>query len=60
MISRRLPLAAAIAYSTTDEVAPAKVLKEFADKVDKYKIRGGVLEGRTDVFVSSTKCRTNF
>jgi len=36
----------AIAYSTTDEVAPAKILKEFADKVDKYKIRGGVMEGK--------------
>ncbi len=35
----------AIAYSTTDEVAPAKVLKEFADKNDKYKIRGGVMNG---------------
>jgi large subunit ribosomal protein L10 len=36
----------AIAYSATDVVAPAKVLKEFADKVEKYKIRGGVMEGK--------------
>ena len=36
----------AIAYSTTDVIAPAKVLKEFADKVEKYKIRGGVMEGK--------------
>lgn len=36
----------AIAYSTDDVVAPAKALKEYADKFEKFKIRGGVMEGK--------------
>lgn len=36
----------AIAYSLTDAVAPARVLREFADKNDKLKLKGGWLEGK--------------
>ena len=36
----------AIAYSKTDLIAPAKVLKEYAGKYDKLKLKGGILEGR--------------
>lgn len=36
----------AIAYSTGDVVAPAKVVKEFADKYEKLNIKGGILEGK--------------
>lgn len=36
----------AIAYSTSDIVAAAKVVKEYADKFDKLTIKGGVLEGK--------------
>ncbi|MDF2925337.1 MAG: ribosomal protein [Paenibacillaceae bacterium] len=35
----------AIAFST-DVVAPAKILAEFAKKNDKLEIKGGVVEGR--------------
>lgn len=37
----------AIGYSTDDVIAPAKVLKGFADKFDKFKIKGGVMDGKT-------------
>jgi large subunit ribosomal protein L10 len=36
----------AIAYSSSDIVAAAKVVKEYADKFDKLTIKGGVLEGK--------------
>ena len=36
----------AIAYSTDDVVAPAKALKEYADKFDKFKLKAGVMEGK--------------
>ena len=35
----------AIAISETDAVAPAKVLKKFADKVESFKILAGYLDG---------------
>lgn len=36
----------AIAISTTDPVAPAKVISEFAKKYDKLEIKAGVVEGK--------------
>ena len=36
----------AIAYSSEDVIAPAKVMKEFADKFEKLNIKGGATEGR--------------
>lgn len=36
----------AIAFSTQDVVAPAKILSDFAKKNDALKIKGGVVEGR--------------
>lgn len=36
----------AIAYSETDVVAPAKLIKEYAGKFDKLKIKGGIFEGK--------------
>jgi len=36
----------AIAFSTTDAVAPAKILNDFAKKNDALKLKGGVVEGR--------------
>jgi large subunit ribosomal protein L10 len=35
-----------VAYSKVDPVAPAKVLQKFAKDNDKFKIKGGFLEGR--------------
>lgn len=35
----------AMAYSSTDATAPARVLAEFAKKADKLEIKGGVVEG---------------
>ncbi len=35
----------AIALSSEDIIAPAKVTKEFADKFDKITIKGGAMEG---------------
>ena len=35
----------AIAISKDDAVAPAKILKEYADKIESFEIRGGFLEG---------------
>jgi large subunit ribosomal protein L10 len=34
----------AIAYSTKDVVAPAKVLQKYADKIEAFTIKGGVME----------------
>jgi large subunit ribosomal protein L10 len=36
----------AIAFSTGDIVAPAKILTEFAKKNDKLSVKAGVVEGR--------------
>lgn len=36
----------AIAYSTEDLFAPAKVMKQFADKYEKLLLKGGVIEGK--------------
>jgi large subunit ribosomal protein L10 len=36
----------AIAFSTGDIVAPAKILTEFAKKNDKMSVKAGVVEGR--------------
>ncbi|MNH92350.1 50S ribosomal protein L10 [compost metagenome] len=36
----------AIAFSTNDAVAPAKILNDFAKKNDALEIKGGVVEGR--------------
>ena len=35
----------ALALSYDDPVAPAKILKEYADKLKDFDIRGGILEG---------------
>ena len=35
----------AIAFSTEDVVAPAKILNDFAKKNDKLEIKAGVIEG---------------
>ena len=35
----------AIAISYDDPVAPAKVLKEYAEKIESFELRGGFLEG---------------
>lgn len=35
----------AIAYSTEDMLAPAKFMKQYADKYDKLDLKGGILEG---------------
>ncbi|MEI6602214.1 MAG: 50S ribosomal protein L10 [Clostridia bacterium] len=37
----------AFAMSTTDVVAPAKVMAEFAKKFEKLDIKAGVVEGKT-------------
>ena len=34
----------AIAYSTKDVVAPAKVLQKYADKIEAFTIKGGAME----------------
>lgn len=36
----------AIAYSKDEMTAPAKVVKQYADKFDVMKIKGGVFEGK--------------
>ncbi len=35
----------ALAISFDDPIAPAKILKEYADKIETFEIRGGILEG---------------
>lgn len=35
----------AIAISLDDPIAPAKILKEYAEKVETFEIRGGILDG---------------
>ena len=36
----------AVAYSTEDMMAPAKVSKKFADEFEKLSIKGGIIEGK--------------
>jgi large subunit ribosomal protein L10 len=36
----------AVAYSFEDAVAPAKVIRDFADDHDKFEIKGGFLDGK--------------
>lgn len=36
----------AIAYSTEDLIAPAKVMKQYADKYAHLSLKGGVIEGK--------------
>lgn len=36
----------AVAFSNEDAIAPAKVLKKFADSVDALEIKGGFIEGK--------------
>lgn len=35
----------AIAYSAEDPIAPAKIIKEYADKVKTFEIKGGFIDG---------------
>ncbi|MGN1408690.1 MAG: 50S ribosomal protein L10 [Eubacteriales bacterium] len=35
----------AIAISANDPIAPAKILKEYAEKIETFEIRGGILDG---------------
>ena len=35
----------AIAFSQTDPLAPAKVMKEFADKIECFEIKAGFIDG---------------
>ena len=35
----------ALAISMDDPVAPAKILKEYADKIETFELRGGFVEG---------------
>ena len=36
----------AVAFSKEDMIAPAKFMKQYADKYDKLNLKGGVLEGK--------------
>lgn len=36
----------AIAVSTDDPIAPAKIIKEYADKIQSFEIKAGFLEGK--------------
>ena len=36
----------AIAFSQEDMIAPAKFMKQYADKFEKLSIKGGILEGK--------------
>lgn len=35
----------AIAYTNDDAIAPAKIIKSYADKVETYNIKGGFIDG---------------
>lgn len=35
----------ALALSSTDEIAPAKILKEYADKIESFEIAAGFIDG---------------
>lgn len=36
----------AVALSKDDAVAPAKILKEYADKIDSFELKAGFVEGK--------------
>lgn len=36
----------ALAISYDDQVAPAKILKEYADKIESFELRGGYVDGK--------------
>ncbi len=36
----------AMAISFDDPIAPAKVLKEYAEKIETFELRGGILDGK--------------
>ena len=36
----------AIAISDEDPIAPAKILKEYADKIETFELRGGYVDGK--------------
>ncbi|MBP1040427.1 50S ribosomal protein L10 [Vagococcus sp. BWB3-3] len=36
----------AIAFSNDDVIAPAKIMNEFAEKIEALEIKGGVIEGK--------------
>lgn len=36
----------AIAYSTTDVIAPAKILQKYADKIEAFTIKGGSMDDK--------------
>ena len=35
----------AIAFSSEDPIAPAKIIKEYADKIDSFEIKAGFVDG---------------
>ncbi|QBO35819.1 50S ribosomal protein L10 [Periweissella cryptocerci] len=35
----------AVAFSKEDAIAPARILKEYADKIEALEIKGGVIDG---------------
>ena len=35
----------AIAFSATDPIAPAKIMKQFADKIESFEIKAGYVDG---------------
>lgn len=45
-LSDKLVGMTAVATSATDPIAPAKILKEYADKVPTFEIKGGFIDGR--------------
>ena len=36
----------AIAVATDDPIAPAKILKEYADKIESFELKGGFVDGK--------------
>ncbi|MFD1429029.1 MULTISPECIES: 50S ribosomal protein L10 [Lacticaseibacillus] len=36
----------AVAFSNDDVVAPARIMKKFADKIEALEIKGGIIEGK--------------
>jgi len=44
-VAKHLTGMTAIAVSYTDEVAPAKVLKSYAEKIEKFEVKCGFVDG---------------
>ena len=44
-LKSELPGMNAVAISFEDQVAPAKILKEYADKIESFQLRGGFVDG---------------